>query len=286
MATGLTFTPADAIPASYGDALERLQNTDREIRKLTAQKSLDLMNAHREQVDGVRVDDRMLANRSFRAQIAVLLNITEKAAENLIGYSRVLADAFPKTLEALRQGEISWQHATVIVDELGAVEERSRGMIEETALAHAPGITAHKLSRFVRLARETLSPETIPERHATARQIRGVSVEDGADGMSTMFYADSSVHVHAIFNRLTVGARAMNGPLETRTLNQRRADIFAHVMLAEVGGEHFGIIPRRVGRPELRQVVPWNSRRSHCLGASPDPARAVGPGPVTRGRNA
>jgi hypothetical protein len=243
MATGPTFTPSDASPASHGDALERVHNIDREIRRLTAQKSEALMLARQEEIGGVVPGYRMLANRSFRAQVAVLLNITEKAAENLIGYSSVLTKAFPKTLEALKVGEISWQHATVIVDELGALEDRSRGIIENTALTKAPAMTAHKLARVVRLARESLNPETIPERHAAARQLRGVSVEDGSDGMSTLFYTNDSVHVHAIFNKLTAGARAMNGPLETRTLNQRRADIFDHVMLAEVDGEHFGIIP-------------------------------------------
>jgi len=61
--------------------------------------------------------------------------------------------------------------------------------------------------------------------------------------MSTLFYTDSSVHVRAVYNRLTLAARGVNGPLETRSLNARRADIFAHVMLAEIDGEAPGVVP-------------------------------------------
>jgi Domain of unknown function (DUF222) len=111
------------------------------------------------------------------------------------------------------------------------------------ALEHAGSVTPHKLGRIVRLARESQNPETIRERQEAARHLRGVSVEDGADGMSIMFYTDSSVQVHAIFNRLTAAAHGVNGPLETRSLTARRADIFAHVMLAEVDGEAPGVVP-------------------------------------------
>jgi hypothetical protein len=238
-----TFTPADALSASLGDALEEVLVADREQRAAMARKVVAIVKAHGEQVRGVTSGNRMLANRSFRAQVAALLTITEKSAENLIGYAMTLDRAFPKTLLTLTRSEIGWQHATVIVDELAAVEKESRETLEELALEWAGSVTPHKLGRILRLARESQNPETIPVRHEAARHLRGVSVEDGADGMSTMFYTDSSVLVHAAFNRLTAGAHGVNGPLETRSLNARRADIFAHVMLAEVDGEAPGVVP-------------------------------------------
>jgi Domain of unknown function (DUF222) len=243
MATGPTFTPDEAFSAPLGDALEEVLGADRAQRAAMARKVAAVVKAHGEQLRGVTSGNRMLANRSFRAQIAALLTITEKSAENLIDYALTLADAFPKALDALGRGELSWQHATVFVDELGGVPKQSRAALEASALEYAGSVTPHKLARMLRLARELQHPETIPERHEAARQLRGISVEDGADGMSTLFYTDSSVQVHAVFNRLTVGARAMNDPLETRTLNQRRADIFAHVMLAEIDGETPGVVP-------------------------------------------
>jgi hypothetical protein len=243
MATGPTFTPADAFSAPLGDAFEEVLNADRDQHAAMARKVTAVVRAHGEQVRGVVCGNRMLANRSFRAQIAALLTITEKSAENLIGYALTLADAFPKTLEALTRGEIGWQHATVIVDELGSVDKDSREAIELAALEQAGSVTPHKLGRIVRLARELQHPETIAQRHEAALHLRGIGIEDGADGMSTLFYTDRSVHVHAVFSRLTVAARGINGPLETRSLNERRADIFAHVLLAEIDGEASGVVP-------------------------------------------
>jgi hypothetical protein len=248
MATGSSFTPADAFSASFGDALEEVLTADRDQRGAMARKVAAIVKAHDELIRGVPSGNRMLANRSFRAQVAALLTITEKSAENLIGYSLTLADAFPNTLAALTRSEISWQHATVIVDELGALDKPSREAIEAVALEavtldHAASVTPHKLGRIVRLARESQHPETIPERHEAARHLRGVSVDDGADGMSSLVYTDSSVQVHAIFNRMTTAAHGVNGPLETRSLNERRADIFAHILLAQVDGEVPGVVP-------------------------------------------
>jgi hypothetical protein len=185
----------------------------------------------------------MLANRSFRAEIALALKITEKAAENLIGYSRVLVDAFPETLGALDCGTIGWQHATVIVDELGSLEPRVRAEIERLAVARAPELTANKLGRLVRLERERRQPQTIPERHEAARAFRDLEVVDGRDGLSTLSLTGSTPHIHAIFNKATAAAKATDGPLEDRTLGQRRADIVTHVLLATVDGLPFGVVP-------------------------------------------
>lgn len=52
-----------------------------------------------------------------------------------------------------------------------------------------------------------------------------------------------SVQAHAIFNRWTKGATAMDDPLDERTLGQRRADLFMHVNLAEIDGEVAGFVP-------------------------------------------
>jgi hypothetical protein len=243
MAPSPAFADEQTSPTPSSDVLDRLRETDRRLRGLTAQKSVDLTLARDEILGGVPRGQRMLAERSFRAQIAALLTIPEGAAENLIGYSSALREAFPATLNSVRIGDISWQHATVIVDELAGLDEVARGALEDAALGRAPSITPGKLGRFLRQEREAAHPETISERHETARHLRGVSVDDGRDGMSTLFYTDSSVRVHAVFNRISSAARGIDGPLESRTVDQRRADVFSHVLLAEVGGEQFGVVP-------------------------------------------
>lgn len=287
MATGPTFIAAEAFPESLGDALDEVLAADRDQRAAAGRKAVAIVKAVGEQSRGVAFGNRMLASRSFRAQIAALLTITEKSAENLIGYATVLSSSFPATLEALGRSELSWQHATVVVDELAALDAEARGELEATALEQAGLVTPHKLRRALRLARETRHPETIAERQEAARHLRGVNVEDGADGMSTLYYTDSSVHVHAIFDRLTTAARGVDGPLETRSLNARRADVFAHILLAEVDGEVSGVVPDE--HDDERFVRWFRGIRAHVivtvpvltlLGQSDQPATLNGCVPI------
>jgi hypothetical protein len=271
MANGPTFEPADARPARENDAessdmLDVVAGIDRELNRLSALRAMALNLAHRAHVEqvsprragaslsddsgraGARFNSTVLAERSFRAEVAALLTISERAAENLIGVSGALVETLPATMSALGNGDISWRHATIMVDETAGLDPESRAILENRALdAHLLGdrdrLTPPKFARVLRKTREELAPETIVARHTTALEERGISVADGRDGMSDLIFHGSSVHVHAIFNRATTAARAMNDPLDDRTLDQRRADILTHVLLAEVDGQTFGVVP-------------------------------------------
>ena len=87
MSTTPRYVPSDVLSESQSEALQRVLVDDIAIRKLMAKRAVDLLRAKQEQVRPDLFEHRMLANRSFRAEIAAMLNITEKAAENLIGYS-------------------------------------------------------------------------------------------------------------------------------------------------------------------------------------------------------
>lgn len=280
----------EAFPDAYAEALQRVHEDEIEQRKLTARRVVNLVKAQVAQSErvGVRfVEHQLLAKRSFRAEIALLLGITERAAEDFIGYSSVLVKSFPATLEAMERGEINWKHATAIVNELASLPDEVGQRLEAQALAKAPELTSHKLGRILRHARELAHPESIEERHKEARKLRGVELLDDKDGMGGLYIPLPSVHSHAIFNRLTDAAHGFDGPLEERTLNQRRADIFVHYMLAEVDGEHFGIVPDefddenfvrwfRGFKPEVILSVPVLS----LLGQSDEPATLDGWVPI------
>src|SRR5580698_156208 len=106
MAKRPAFDAAEEQPTWYGDALDEVIHLETKLRNLAALKAVALVRAHAELVTPVDFGNRMLANRSFRAEIALALKITEKAAENLIGYSRALADTFHATLDSLEAGAI------------------------------------------------------------------------------------------------------------------------------------------------------------------------------------
>ena len=231
--------------------LDVVAGLDREINRLTAAKAIALDLAHRAQRDGVctgqgveaQFDSAVLGERSFRAEVATLLNISERAAENLIGVSGALVKTLPETLKALGAGEISWRHATIMVDETAGMDRESQARLEHLLLSRPDGLTPPKFARVLRKAREQLNPETIIERHTTARADRGMSLEDGRDGMAALIIRLGATHAHAIYNKATAAARMMDDPLDDRTLDQRRADIITHVLLAQVDGEAFGVVP-------------------------------------------
>jgi len=259
MASGPSFAPADAVPARGGDLLDVVAGLDRQINQLSALRALALDLARKEhlaraagqaatradaEVSSVaRFDSAVLAQRSFRAEVAALLTISERAAENLIAVSGVLASALPATTAALGRGDISWRHATIMVDQTAGLDPAPMAGLEQKVLESAERLTPPKFARMLRKTREQLHPETIVARHTTALDERGVTLDDDRDGMSSLTIRAGSVHLHAILNRLTTAARALNGPLEERTLDQRRADILTHVLLAHVDGEAFGVVP-------------------------------------------
>ncbi|HEX4401298.1 MAG TPA: DUF222 domain-containing protein [Galbitalea sp.] len=250
MATGPTFEPQDdenpdAHPACADDMLDVVAGIDREMNRLAAAKAIALELAHRAQLDTVNrgFDSRLLAERSFRAEVAALLTISERAAENLIGVSGALVTTLPGTLNALGDGDLSWRHATIMVDETAGLDSDSQLRLEQLVLTRPDRLTPPKFARVLRKAREELGPEIIVERHTAAREARGLSLDDGRDGMSDLILHLDSTHAHAIYTKATAAAHAMDDPLEERTLDQRRADILTHVLLATVDGETFGVVP-------------------------------------------
>jgi hypothetical protein len=266
MATGPTFEPRDsenpgALPARADDMLDVVAGIDRELNRLAAAKAIALDLAHRAHVeqiapsraaasladgtsrDGARFNSLVLAERSFRAEVAALLVVSERAAENLIGVSGALAKTLPGTLKALGDGDISWRHATIMVDETAGMDSDSQARLEHQILSRPDRLTPPKFARVLRKTREELNPETIVMRHTAAREDRGMTVDDVRDGMADLIIRLGATHAHAIYNKATAGARAMNDPLDDRTLDQRRADIITHVLLAQVDGEIFGVIP-------------------------------------------
>ena len=248
MANGPVFSESEDARAHRNDALDRVAALARERERLAGLQAVALVEAH-DEFFGVRARtigqaaERMLGERSFRAEVAALLTISERAAENLIGVSVALAASFPRTLGAVTNGDISWRHATIMVDELSSLDDESLGALEAQLLEKAPTLTPPKFARAARMARERLHPETMAQRHTEALAARDIELDDLRDGMSALTVVGDSPNIHAIFARLTAAAKGIDSPFDDRTLAQRRVDIFTHVLLAEGTDELFGVVP-------------------------------------------
>ncbi|MFJ6077746.1 DUF222 domain-containing protein [Pseudarthrobacter sp. NPDC092419] len=205
---------------------------------------------------------------SIRAEIGCLLRISDGAAALFLAQARALCTDLPLALGALQAGAISWRHAVIACDETTGLTPAGTTALETHFLTPQPSLpdeaagpaeaadaddsadpagldvghggvwgcvagdlTPGRFRSRVRAWRERHHPETLEQRHVKGVADRRVECSPDRDGMS-WFSAYLPAHqAEAIWNRTTAIARALQGPTESRTLTQLRADIFATALL-------------------------------------------------------
>ncbi|MGP4032971.1 DUF222 domain-containing protein [Pseudarthrobacter sp. 1C304] len=175
------------------------------------------------------------------AEVAGVLTVSERSAGAFLGECVALTARLPLTLAALGAGTLSWQHARVMVDETANLDAAGAAALEAHFLDPAApdparGCPAGELvpGRFrakARTWRERHHPVSIETRHrkcAADRRVEFVPDNDGMAWFNAYLPAETAA---GIWNRTTAGARALQGPEESRTLTQLRADIAATLLL-------------------------------------------------------
>ncbi|MDQ0633396.1 hypothetical protein QFZ40_001305 [Arthrobacter pascens] len=183
------------------------------------------------------------------AEVACVLTVSERAASALLARSQALTSSLPRTLAALQDGSISWQHAQVMVDETTGLDAAGAAALESHFLApdlldpETPGAArscpAGELvpSRFrakARTWRERHHAESIEIRHTRSILDRRVEYAPDRDGMAWLSAYLPADTASGIWDRTTTAVRAMQGPDEDRTLPQLRADTMATWLLEGV----------------------------------------------------
>lgn len=229
--------------------------------------------------------DAMAGEMAVTAEIACVLTIGERAAGALLAQAHALTTTLPLTLSALQAGSISWQHARVMIDEAACLDPAGAGALE----AHFPdpeapnparGCPAGELpaSRFrhkARTWRERHHAESIEKRHAKGVLDRRVEYTSDQDGMAWLSVYLPAATANGIWNRTTAVARGLQGPDESRTLSQLRADVLAAAFLnTGSAGMRPGHVP--LPRAQVLVTVPVFS----LLGATDEPAMLDGYGPI------
>ena len=64
------------------------------------------------------------------AELACALTVSERTADALIGQALALTTTLPLTLAALQAGQISWQHARIMVDETVNLDRAGAAALE------------------------------------------------------------------------------------------------------------------------------------------------------------
>lgn len=233
------------------------------------------------------------------AEIAGVLTVSERSAAALISEASALTSSLPLTLGALRAGEVSWQHARIMVDEASSLSPAGATALESHFLdrddsSPARGCYAGELvpGRFrakARTWRERHHPDSIEARHTRGAADRRVEFHPDRDGMAWLNAYLPAVEAAGILDRLTSSSRALQGPDEPRTLAQLRADVAVILLLADLSGDpavpgpglertaSVSTISRApVPRAQVLVTVPVLS----LLGLTDEPAMLDGFGPI------
>ncbi|MEW1810160.1 DUF222 domain-containing protein [Pseudarthrobacter phenanthrenivorans] len=175
------------------------------------------------------------------AEIGCVLALGPRAAGSFLAASHALTTGLPLTLEALQAGSLSWQHAVVMADETAGLDAAGAAALESHFLdpdapdpargCPAGELPAHRFRVKARTWRERHHAESIETRHAQGVVERRVEFRPERDGMAWLSACLPADQALAGWNRLTAVARSLQGPDETRTLTQLRADLFASAVL-------------------------------------------------------
>ncbi|MFJ5695480.1 DUF222 domain-containing protein [Arthrobacter sp. NPDC093125] len=224
--------------------------------------------------------ERTARQMAVTAEVAGVLTVSERTAGALLSDARTLTTGRPLALAALGSGTISWQHVRILCDETANLEPAAAAALEAhfmdpDAPGAARGCPAGELvpGRFrakVRAWRERHHPVSIETRHRRSAADRRVEYTPDRDGMawfSAYLPADTAA---AIWNRVTDAARALQGPGESRTLTQLRADVTEGWLL---GGVAEGIPSPKA---QVLVTVPVFS----LIGVGEEPATLDGYGPI------
>jgi hypothetical protein len=240
---------ADLLRREYDECLDALAEIRREEAQLAARRVQLVARcagvARAMTGPDLSLQEQAAQEMAFVAEVAGVLIVGEPAVAGLLAEARELTTALPLTLSALEAGSMSWQHARVMVDEasgLGAegAQALEGHFLDPEAANRARGCPAGEMvaGRFrakARTWRERHHPVSIETRHAKCAADRRVLFSADRDGMawfSAYLPADTG---SGIWERATTAARAMQGPDESRTLTQLRADIVAGWLLGGYG---------------------------------------------------
>ncbi|WP_425563145.1 DUF222 domain-containing protein [Microbacterium jejuense] len=231
-----------------------------------------------------------LSRRALIADLATSTRVSEITVTRLMSEAADLCARFAAGVDALERGSISRQHLSAIHDAgEDIVDDAARGVFLRLALERASQLTPGRLAPVLRVIAERFREQSLEERADTARARRDVITFDLPDGMAALTLTDDATLIHGIHDRLTAQARSViaarpadaddadgDGPVDTRTMDQLRADIATDLLLTAgpedcVGG---------TGLAHIRATVQVTVPVLTMTGAGDEPCLLAGYGPI------
>lgn len=187
------------------------------------------------------VQERTFIETSVVEEMAGILTISAGAAGAFIAQARRVC-SLPFVRGNLSSGALSWQGAKIIADETEALHHTAAVALADhlpdpdapnpARGCRATALVPSRLRARVRAWRERHHPDSIEKRNAKSVADRRVEFHRDRDGMAWISAYLPAGSATAIWNKNTATARGLQGPNETRTLPQIKADEFARRLLA------------------------------------------------------
>jgi hypothetical protein len=205
-------------------------------------------------------------------ELALALAIGKQAAETQVELAGALATRLPRTLEAMRRGEIDGFKASRIHEPTMLLTDEQARKVDAVMAARLAGKDPGGLRRSVNLAVARIDPEGHAERCYARRAQRKVELIPLDDGMVRLC-GDLPVEVGtAAYARIDREARRRRRRDRSKTLDQHRSDVYADLLLTD----HHGV--RVAPRAEVfvyMDVSTWlglNDELAHMSGHGVIPA--------------
>jgi hypothetical protein len=232
-------TPEAAAYALVGDAVDAMQAADRALNHAYAERARAIDTVRLLSEDAVRRfrpedvagwDVETVIARQVRSEVAAALKVAEPTAGNLIAHASSLVHHLPATLTALDTGDISYRHASTLVEEAWTLPSEAWDEFENALLPEAETMSPSQFARKARKVREKTHPESIAVRRAKSLADRHLELTTAADGMAYLTLYLAAEDGIAIHRRITDLARSQQGREEERNLTQLRVDTATHLL--------------------------------------------------------
>ena len=148
--------------------------------------------------------------------------------KNSLAEAGEIARRLPETLTALQSARISWPQARVLARMTNCLSDEHARAVQERILPRMPHQGYVSTQRAIRTSIIAVDPDGAAKRHLAERERRRVTVRAEDDGMATLSLYTTAQVARGILN--TIDARCRKKlPGDTRTLDQRRADVLASI---------------------------------------------------------
>ncbi len=158
------------------------------------------------------------------ALVGFACRISPWAGTRRIAEGRVLVEDLPRTLSALRRGEISQWRATIVARASAALDAAARRRVDAELAAELPKLGDRKLKAAASAAAYQADPEGFVARRAKAEADRRVTVRPAPDTMAyltALLPVEQAVAVYAALDRY---AKTLIAAGDARARDQIMAD--------------------------------------------------------------